>query len=124
MTTQKPELMPCPFCGSADIDPEGVFASKDGGENYSYPACNDCSASCEDWNTRTGLYTTACAERDALRALCEGMARAITASIEGASFAEDGECYSAVHKFDCSFLVRVTALKKALTAYEKHKAGV
>lgn len=50
MTT---ELKPCPFCGSTDIDPEGVLASKDGGENYSYPACNDCSASCEDWNTRT-----------------------------------------------------------------------
>lgn len=49
-------LLPCPFCGSADIDPEGVLASKDGGKNYTYPACNDCSASCENWNTRTAEW--------------------------------------------------------------------
>lgn len=46
------KLKACPFCGSSDIDAEGVLASKENGENYSYPACNDCSASCQEWNNR------------------------------------------------------------------------
>jgi Lar family restriction alleviation protein len=33
-------LLPCPFCGSANIDPEGW-----GSENSSGPACDDCGAS-------------------------------------------------------------------------------
>jgi hypothetical protein len=43
-------LLPCPFCGSNNIDPEG-WASAD----RSGPACDDCSCSAdtiERWNTR------------------------------------------------------------------------
>lgn len=43
-------LLPCPFCGCADIDPTG-WASTD----REGPACNECSASAdtvERWNTR------------------------------------------------------------------------
>ena len=49
------ELKPCPFCGGEDIDPEGVFAEDQNGKNYTYPSCNDCDASCTDWNTRAGV---------------------------------------------------------------------
>lgn len=47
--------MPCPFCGSLDIDPEGVAYYKDGDKKNGLshdPACNDCGATCKDWNTR------------------------------------------------------------------------
>lgn len=60
------ELKPCPFCGSTDIDADGVASIKkdrrglvafwkdatpDDIENS--PSCNNCSASTEiDWNTR------------------------------------------------------------------------
>lgn len=53
------KLLPCPFCGSTDIDAEGWTNS----EGRSGPACNDCGASAGDlshtsednvkaWNTR------------------------------------------------------------------------
>ena len=53
MTTNKmrEELLPCPFCGSANIDPVGWMA----GDGRQGPACDDCMASAdsvERWNTR------------------------------------------------------------------------
>lgn len=37
-------LLPCPFCGSEDIDPEGVMK----GESYvTGPACDECGATTE-----------------------------------------------------------------------------
>ncbi len=45
------ELLPCPFCGSKEIDPEG-WGSGDGRHG---PACDGCMASAmsvEQWNTR------------------------------------------------------------------------
>jgi len=63
MTAQKaidklptPELLPCPFCGCKDIDPEGVAyypqGDKDKGLHHD-PACNQCSATTAyPWNTR------------------------------------------------------------------------
>jgi len=40
-------LRPCPFCGSHNIDPEGVATktSADDDTIISGPACDDCSAS-------------------------------------------------------------------------------
>lgn len=64
--TTKQELLPCPFCGSNDIDTEGPC--------YTEFMCNDCGASIYDqashaeaiaaWNTRAPLATpsTRCAE--------------------------------------------------------------
>lgn len=46
------ELSPCPFCGSNDIEPDGVAAMREDGSTYHYPSCNDCMASCVNWNTR------------------------------------------------------------------------
>lgn len=43
--TEKVALLPCPFCGSDDIDPEGIAGTKGGGETVvSGPCCNVCSA--------------------------------------------------------------------------------
>ncbi|NTA58557.1 hypothetical protein G6L32_07920 [Agrobacterium tumefaciens] len=47
----RPTLLPCPFCGSPDIDPCG-WAGNDGSHG---PACNDCCGSAqtvEVWNSR------------------------------------------------------------------------
>ncbi len=56
--TSELKLLPCPFCGSDDIDPEGVFFY-DGGDTakpINAPACNKCSATSgktvDDWNNR------------------------------------------------------------------------
>lgn len=65
MTTPSEELKPCPFCGSADIDSEGVSSiKKDSGVGLwkdakpehieHHPACNNCSATTNGaWNTRS-----------------------------------------------------------------------
>lgn len=60
-------LKPCPFCGSNDIDPEGVtsfkkeYRDKEGVSWSHYtekmlehrPSCNNCGATTEDnWNNR------------------------------------------------------------------------
>ena len=59
-------LKPCPFCGSANIDPEG-WSRNDG---VSGPACDDCGASAESvaqWNKRAfepcGVIAEIAAER-------------------------------------------------------------
>lgn len=59
-------LKPCPFCGSTEIDPEGIaYINPDSGVKtwndpnvaehiLRRPACDNCGASThEDWNTRT-----------------------------------------------------------------------
>jgi len=60
------EIKPCPFCGSTDIDPEGVACFKPEYKGGSVgwdkatddmivhrPACNSCGATTDgDWNTR------------------------------------------------------------------------
>jgi len=66
--THDNELRNCPFCGSNDIDPEGVASFKPPfifDENLKWenaephmienrPACNECGATTNgDWNTRT-----------------------------------------------------------------------
>lgn len=48
--TDTTKLLPCPFCGPNDIDPEGWVSTDSAG-----PACNDCSASAqsvEAWSRR------------------------------------------------------------------------
>jgi len=68
--TDNQELLPCPFCGSTDVDPTGVASFKDNEKNNPdgsprnwykakpewiehRPACNNCGASTDsDWNTR------------------------------------------------------------------------
>lgn len=43
-------LLPCPFCGSTNIDPEGWASTDRAG-----PACDDCAGSAETaeiWNKR------------------------------------------------------------------------
>lgn len=66
------QLLPCPFCGSDDIDPEGITQFKDNeihdengnlrnwndhatpGRLEHRPACNNCSATTDiEWNNRT-----------------------------------------------------------------------
>lgn len=50
-------LLPCPFCGSREVDPAGWAShNPETGENREGPACDDCGASAESaaaWNTRT-----------------------------------------------------------------------
>lgn len=49
-----PTLLPCPFCGSADIDPEGWASTDRAG-----PACNNCSGSADTvelWNSRPASH--------------------------------------------------------------------
>jgi hypothetical protein len=44
------ELLPCPFCGSENVDPKGWLSTAASG-----PACDDCGATAEtvkDWNRR------------------------------------------------------------------------
>jgi hypothetical protein len=63
MTTEN--LEPCPFCGSADIDPAGWMTK--GGEVG--PACGECGATAESaaaWNKRAPA-AVAGVERDAAR---------------------------------------------------------
>lgn len=49
-------LLPCPFCGSTDVDPEGWMSiNKDGTQKKTGPACDECGGSTESierWNTR------------------------------------------------------------------------
>lgn len=43
-------LLPCPFCGSQNVDPEGWASTERRG-----PACDDCGSSADtvaEWNTR------------------------------------------------------------------------
>jgi len=51
------DLLSCPFCGSTAIDPEGwVSVNKDGTQEKSGPACDECGGSTESverWNSRT-----------------------------------------------------------------------
>lgn len=60
------KLLPCPFCGSTNIDPEGwVAQNPDGSERRSGPACDDCvasAASVDLWNKRFPAAPTATAE--------------------------------------------------------------
>lgn len=65
-TSEISSLLPCPFCGSGDVDPEGVAAFKPEHRTSDmtwddarpehiehYPACNVCSATTNgNWNTR------------------------------------------------------------------------
>lgn len=47
------QLLPCPFCGSTDVDPKG-WASTD----RSGPACDDCAGTADTvelWNKRPCL---------------------------------------------------------------------
>lgn len=47
----EPDLLPCPFCGSPNVDPRG-WAGNDGSHG---PACDDCCGSAQTvelWNSR------------------------------------------------------------------------
>jgi hypothetical protein len=47
------QLLPCPFCGSQNIDPEGWASTDRAG-----PACDDCAGTAETaelWNSRPTL---------------------------------------------------------------------
>jgi|GEM_PF-4827058 len=52
MTTNEQELLPCAFCGSADVG-ESIGKSADG-SNWRYIECTNCSACAEPeyWNRR------------------------------------------------------------------------
>ncbi|WP_426032687.1 Lar family restriction alleviation protein [Cypionkella sp. TWP1-2-1b2] len=56
------ELKPCPFCGSANTDPEFSYcADADGTKSYS-PGCMDCGGNADDaaaWNRRADLAPSA-----------------------------------------------------------------
>lgn len=55
------DLLPCPFCGSTDVDPEGWATLPEYAktpEERSGPACDECGASAQTtkiWNTRSGF---------------------------------------------------------------------
>lgn len=59
----EPRLLPCPFCGSRNIDPQGwatlpQYAKTP--EERSGPACDNCGASAATvarWNTRISRKT-------------------------------------------------------------------
>lgn len=117
MTPQKPELLPCPFCGGeASFGWESDAAAI--GRTKRRVFCGFCgirtvayeNEAIERWNTRTDLYTSVVAERDALRAVCEGMAKRLQRICD---FKKEPYVPNAL--FD--------GAEKALTAYEKHKAG-
>jgi len=47
------KLLPCPFCGSTNIDPEGWASTERAG-----PACDDCAGTADTvelWNKRPGV---------------------------------------------------------------------
>lgn len=67
MTTETTKFLPCPFCGSTKIDPEGVAAFKPEyrAQDLNWnehatpdkiehrPACLECGATTDgDWNVR------------------------------------------------------------------------
>lgn len=74
--------------------------------------------------TRTDLYTAVCAERDALRALCEGMAEKLRL-IDGL----DGEINLSnytdtdVSYLNGQFVQAILTAAEALTSYENHKGA-
>lgn len=99
-TTSTPELMPDEIWTIH----EGYAYSDDGKCFYTGNQINPDDVS----YTRTDLYTAACAERDALLALCEGMAGAL----EGAKHRLEG----------AGMLGGMTdPVAYQLAAYEKHK---
>lgn len=94
MTTQKPEQMPEHIW----VDDMCTAGTREFGGSTQY--------------TRTDLYTAACAEREALRALCEGMAGALSVFL--------GECqFGGMPPTGKS----ITAAEDAIIEYLKHKAG-
>lgn len=50
------QLLPCPFCGSTNVDPEGwMSVNQDGTQKKTGPACDECGGSTESverWNSR------------------------------------------------------------------------
>lgn len=54
--SEETKLLPCPFCGSTNIDSEGWMSCEpDGSDKKTGPACDDCAGSTESverWNTR------------------------------------------------------------------------
>lgn len=73
--TDKEKLLPCPFCGSNDIDPEGVsiidpavrkeithWHMAEPHHIISKPACNNCSASADEWQRRAPNSRHQCCE--------------------------------------------------------------
>lgn len=44
-------LLPCPFCGSNDVDPQAALCEQDGVE-WSEPGCLNCGAAHKEWNQR------------------------------------------------------------------------
>lgn len=104
MTTHKPELMPDEIWTIH----EGYAYSDDGTCFYTGNKINPDDVS----YTRTDLYTAACAERDALRELCEGMAGALSAFLEECQFGGMPPTGKSI-----------TAAEDAIIEYLKHKAG-
>ena len=141
MTTQKQELMPCPFCGGKAEITNKFFGQRltEHGElaDYFYVFCHSCqactiertvkSAAMEAWNTRvsTDLYDAVVAERDALRKLCDEIIKDQKLAL---SWMRDAQIHT---KHSKEAVSNVTAhlgevekfLGQALTAYEKYKAG-
>lgn len=110
MTTQKPELMPDEvFVGKTKIDRDAYLLS--------FKSKHEQATS----YTRTDLYTAACAERDALRALCEGMAESIKIVRQIISEASNtGFNYRCGDWPDRLYQSQANTYK-SLAAYEKHK---
>jgi hypothetical protein len=60
--TETPELLPCPFCGSSEVNPEGWYRMTEhvfGPRCVVFgPACDECGSSAKTiaaWNTRADL---------------------------------------------------------------------
>lgn len=107
MTAHKPELMPDEVfvCFGGTVQDIPVYVTViDKGETRRPEIYSSY--------TRTDLYTSACAERDALRELCEGMAGALSVFLEECQFGGMPPTGKSI-----------TAAEDAIIEYRKHKAG-
>lgn len=137
---EMPELKPCPFCGSKNIDPKGVASFKPeyrhSGMNWKEhgtperiqhkPACDDCGATTDrDWNTRADLADELKAENEKLRSEKQKMMACIeTHTTDGA---KTTQCYDPVPIIEqqAAEIERLRgALRDSMTAFENMQIDI
>ena len=121
MTDERPapELLPCPFCSSTNIDP----AEWSGNDGKSGPGCGDCGAlgeSIEAWNRRAPVAALAV---DGLPALpmsaFPGKLRLVV--LDEDSYTADQMRQYALDAIAAEHLTRDSAVRAASSAYQDHR---